>query len=416
MAPMDKNREQLSVQLIGDDTLRAPVRAVLAALREPKLEIVDARPPDNAAPGDRNGVAKGTDVSMVIMNGAEEPALEMLERQNASVPRPAVFALVNQPSPELMRRALRAGADEILFLPLDRGDVTRALLKVSEANRRIERKRGAKVIALASLAGGVGVTSLTANLALALRRLTGRRCAMVDLDFQSATLGVHLNLEPEHSIVRVVGRDSLDSIQLEAALTKHASGVYLLAAPKRIEDGDSVTEAAVGAALDVMAQMFDFVLIDCGCRIDTTVVAAWERSSHLLYLLDQSVSSARCAWRFIDLFGRLQLPALQPQFVLSKSTSGHPVSAEQLAQTLSRPIAAVIPRDDAVMQRVELTGRDLWAVAPGSPLAASIDALARTLADEAPEAPATERNGHRAISRLLSAIVWRTKGHGDEAR
>jgi pilus assembly protein CpaE len=352
---------------------------------------------------------------MVMMDGAEAQALEMLERENARVPRPAVFALVNEPSPELMRRTLRAGADEILFLPLDRGDLTRALLKVSEANRRTERKRGARVISLASLAGGVGVTSLTANLALALRRLTGRRCAVVDLDFQSATLGVHLNLEPEQTIVRVVGHESLDSIQLEAALTKHPSGVYLLAAPRRIEDGDSVSEASVGAALDVLAQMFDFVLIDCGCRIDTNVVTAWERSSRLLYLLDQSVASARCAWRFIDLFGRLQLPALRPQFVLNKSTASHPVTVEQLTQTLSRPIAAVIPRDDAAMQRVELTGRNLWEVAPGSPLAASIDALARTLADEPAEASA-ERNGQSAISRLLSAIVWRTKGNGDEAR
>jgi pilus assembly protein CpaE len=421
MVAIDKGMargERLSVQLIGDGELRVQVRAVLAALREPRLEVLDAKPPAEpavAAPGGRNQAARGTDVAMVIMNGAEEQALEVLERQHASVPRPAIFVLANQPSPELMRRALRAGADEILFLPLDRGDVTRALLKVSEANRRTERKRGAKVISLASLAGGVGVTSLTANLALSLHRQFGRRCALVDLDFQSATLGVHLNLEPEHTIVRVVGQETLDSIRLESALTKHASGVYLLAAPKRIEDGDSVTEASVGAALDVMAQMFDFVLIDCGCRIDTSVVAAWERSSHLLYLLDQSVASARCAWRFIDVFGRLQLPALQPQFVLSKSTSGHPVTAEQIANTLSRPIAAVIPRDDAAMQRVELTGRDLWEVAPGSPLAASIDELARVLADERAETSA-ERNGGGAISRLLSAIVWRTKGNGDEAR
>ena len=35
-----------------------------------------------------------------------------------------------------MRRVLRAGADELLFLPLDPGDATRALLKVSESRLR----------------------------------------------------------------------------------------------------------------------------------------------------------------------------------------------------------------------------------------------------------------------------------------
>ena len=37
----------------------------------------------------------------------------------------------------------------------------------------------------------------------------------------------------------------LDSIQLEAALTKHSSGVYLLAAPKRIEEGELVSDRTV---------------------------------------------------------------------------------------------------------------------------------------------------------------------------
>jgi hypothetical protein len=61
MTPMDKDPtrgEALAVQLIGNDELRAQVKAVLAAVREPKLEVVDARRPDSAdaaAPGDRNG-------------------------------------------------------------------------------------------------------------------------------------------------------------------------------------------------------------------------------------------------------------------------------------------------------------------------------------------------------------------------
>jgi pilus assembly protein CpaE len=85
------------------------------------------------------------------------------------------------------------------------------------------------VISVTSLVGGVGVTSLAANLALALTSLH-QRVALIDLDLQSGGLAVFLNLDPEVTIMPLVRLDrKLDSIQLESALTKHSSGVYMLA-------------------------------------------------------------------------------------------------------------------------------------------------------------------------------------------
>ena len=103
---------------------------------------------------------------------------------------------------------------------------------------------------------------------------------MVDLDLQTGGLSVFLNLEPERTIMALTeGTRKLDSIQLESALSKHASGIYLLAAPKRIEDSELVTDVTVGATLELMRQLFDFVIVDCGTHIDANTVAAWERSS-----------------------------------------------------------------------------------------------------------------------------------------
>src|SRR5208282_5229265 len=139
----------------------------------------------------------------------------------------------------------------------------------------------------------------------------------------------------------------LDSIQLESALSKHASGIYLLAAPKRIEDSELVSDTTVGAILDLMRQLF--------------------------YVLDQSIGAARCAWRFVDLLGRLGLPRVEPNFILSRFVSGHPISEEQLSHTLAQSIHTRIPRDEKVLERVQLSAQDLWQVAPNSPLAKSIE-------------------------------------------
>jgi pilus assembly protein CpaE len=391
-------RGALKVHLVGEgEEQRAEVKANLAAMGDPALDIWEVEPDLTAAQD------PSVDVTMIVFNGNDELSLSYLNSQAAQEPRPVLFALLHDRSPELMKRVLRAGADELLFLPLDPGDATRALLKISEARRREEIHGGGMIVSLVSLIGGTGVTSLAANLGLALRYAFDKRVAVVDLDLQTGGLSVFLNLEPERTIMTLTeGARKLDSIQLESALSKHASGIYLLAAPKRIEDSELVTDATVGAILDLMRQLFDFVIVDCGTHVDANTVAAWERSNHLFYVLDQSIGAARCAWRFVDLCGRLGLSGVEPNFILSRFVAGHPISEEQLSHTLAKPLFTRIPRDEKVLERVQLSAQDLWQVAPNSPLAKSVEDLARRL--EVGTETATADSANSLVSRLLLAI------------
>jgi len=393
----------LKVQLVGQsDDHRTEVRDALAALGDPVLNINEIEPDPDAA------TDVNFDVTMVVFNGNDELSLSYLNTRAGQEPRPALFALLHDRSPDLMKRVLRAGADELLFLPLDPGDATRALLKISETRRREEvHVGGGTIVSLVSLIGGTGVTSLAANLALALRYAFDKRVAVVDLDLQTGGLSVFLNLEPERTIMTLTeGTRKLDSIQLESSLSKHASGIYLLAAPKRIEDSELVTDTTVGATLELMRQLFDFVIVDCGTHIDSNTVAAWERSSHLFYVLDQSIGAARCAWRFVDLVGRLGLQGIEPNFILSRFVPGHPITEDQLSHTLAKAIHTRIPRDEKVLERVQLSAQDLWQVAPNSPLAKSVEDLARRLevGNEVPDGDSS----NSLVSRLLNVIGARS--------
>jgi pilus assembly protein CpaE len=374
----DGRKGALRVLLVGEDEgRRAEIKTALENLGDPPLEIVAVTPQVGAQ--DSNGAAP-PDVTMVVFNGNEDASLSYLQKQSERSPRPVLFALVREKSPGLMRQILRAGADELLFLPLEPGDATRALLKISESHRREEKEQGGIVCSVVSTVGGVGVSSLAANLALALRYTLSKRVALVDLDLQSGGLAVALNLEPERTIMGLTEQDKkLDSIQLESALSKHPSGIYLLAAPKRIEDSELVSDVTLGSALDLLRRLFDFVVVDCGGYINENVVAVWERSDHLFYVLDQSIGAARCCWRFIELFGRLGLSGVQPHFVLSRYVSHHPISEEQIVNTLGRPIYARIPRDEKALEKVQLLAKDLWQCAPNSTLTRAYEDLARRL-------------------------------------
>ncbi len=398
-------RGALKVHLVcAAQQQRTEVRTELAALGDPPLDIAEFEPDADTSE------AAPADVTMVVFNGNEDAALIYLQRETQLSPAPLVFALLEERSPELMKRVLRAGADELLFLPLDSGDVTRALLKISEARRREEHHEGGQIVSIVSLVGGTGVTSLSANLALALRYVMDKRVGVVDLDLQTSGLSVFLNLEPERTIMALTeGAKKLDSIQLEGALSKHASGVYLMAAPKRIEDSELVTDAAVGDVLDLMRQLFDYVIVDCGTHIDANSVAAWERSKHLFYVLDQSIGAARCAWRFVDLVQRLGLRNVEPAFVLSRHVMNHPIGEDQLSHTLAQPIFAKVPRDEKILERIQLSAQDLWQVAPNSPLAKSVEEIARRItSSNAIFATDATPDGSKFVSKLLNVIGART--------
>ncbi len=407
----------LKVELLGSSTEQlAEVKAALQALAEPRLEVTENAMAASAAQNGTNGYAELPDVVMVMLGAEDGTGLDQLAHHARKDNRPALFALLPEQSPALIRQALRAGADETLFLPLNPADTTRAMLKVSEARRRTEKQTGGNVISVTSLMGGAGVTSFTINLALALHYRFKRRVALVDLDLQTGTLGVMLNVEPEHTIMELTGADKVvDSIQLEAVLAKSASGIYVMAAPKHVEQSEMIAESTVERVIDVMREMFDFVLVDCGTTVSGNVVAAWERSDRLFYLLDQSIAGSRCAFRFIDVFNRLSLARIKPQFVLSRFAPAYAISAEQVSETLARPIYATIPKDGQTMERVELSGQDLWRIAPNSALAKSFEELAGRVIERPEEVQKTGNTGG-IVSRLVSAIVSRAKGANNVAR
>jgi pilus assembly protein CpaE len=298
--------KRIRVQVVGDsETQRAEVKTALGEISEARLEVVEASL-QGAAEGGMNA-----DLVLIFCGGTETPAyLNSCAKRKS---RPTLVALLSERSPVAMRRALRAGADEVLFLPLETGDVYRLILRLIEERRRGERGGDGVIYSVASLSGGVGTSAVAGNLAIALSRQLGKKTGLVDLNLQKGGLNTFLHLQPEQTIAalaRITGK--LDSMKLEAALTEHSSGVYLLAAPRGLEDCELVTDLAMGPVLRMMRRMFDCVVIDCGRHVDEISVAAWEYSDELLYVLDQSMVAARMVPRFMQLFTSLGMPRLQP--------------------------------------------------------------------------------------------------------
>jgi pilus assembly protein CpaE len=375
----DGPRDALAVEVVGGhEEQRTEVRVALSQVTELPLEVTEI-----AGMVDDAGHGVTPDIAIVVFSGDETAALRYLQMHFQQSPRPHLIALLPHRGLASMRQALHAGADDLLFFPVVVDDVTRVLLKLSESRRKIELGGLAPIYSVTSLVGGVGVTTLSGDIALALHYGFKKSVAVIDLDLQNSGLSVLLHLESQKTIASLVEFGTkLDSIKLEAALTKHPSGIYLMAAPKRIEDSETVSDITVRAVLDLSRQLFDFVVVDCGRHIDEQSVAAWECSDEVLYVLDQSLPAARSVPRFMELFRRLEIRGVEPRVVLNKFDPQNAVGEGEIVRTSGVSVYAKIPRDDRVLGKVEIQAQDLWQIAPRSSLASAVESLARRLSTQ----------------------------------
>ena len=104
----ESRRSTMKVMLVGDPgDQRSQLKAVLAALVEPQLEIIEGEAATAANLSENASVPP--DATLVMVNGNEEAALSFLQSQSLHSPRPTLLALLSARSAGLMKRALRSG-------------------------------------------------------------------------------------------------------------------------------------------------------------------------------------------------------------------------------------------------------------------------------------------------------------------
>jgi pilus assembly protein CpaE len=370
-----RRRHPISVVLAGgDETQRTVLRAALDQIHAMEIDCQDEEAPPKAG-------APPALLMLILDCEHSDTWRREVRRRNFDKRFASVIALLSDDdSPSLLRAALRAGADDVLAMPPSPEQAYHTLLRMSELSHRYQGAREKIVCSLVSLTGGVGVSDLAVNLGLAMHRLFDKRTALAELDLQAAPLAVLLNQEPEHTVIELADPTSaIDSIRLESVLCKHDSGLYWLAAPGRIEEAELVSAATVEAILKVLREMFEVVLIDCGSHLTESSITAWEHSDHLLYLVDQSVTSIRAAQRYMSLYERLGLKEIETRFVLNRYLASSPITRERIETALGQPLYAILPRDDKSYGEQQVSGADLWQIRSAGAVRESIEELARKL-------------------------------------
>ncbi len=316
-----------------------------------------------------------TDVMMPEMDGYE--LVRILRRRPDTAHLP-ILMLTAQDTLDAKVKGFEAGADDYLTKPFDPVELqvrVQVLLRRATAAVQPAETVEGKAIAVFSLRGGVGVSTVAANLAVALAQLWGTPTALVDLALTAGQSALLLNLSLRHTWADVadIPAEELDGEVIERVLLPHDSGVHVLAGPVRPEQAELVTAAHVEQALTLIKRRFHYVVLDLPHDFTETTLAGLDAAHEILLLLTPELAAVRAVAAALEAFRALDYPEDQIHLVQVWTFKRPGLPRQELEDALRHPIRWVVPyMAEAVVNAIN-RGQPLALGDPKSPVRAMFE-------------------------------------------
>ncbi|MGY1692279.1 AAA family ATPase [Geodermatophilus sp. SYSU D01105] len=296
----------------------------------------------------------------VLLIGPLAPPQEVLTlAQRLDVQCPGIsVVLLAEPVPEMLQAAMRAGIRDLLTPGADAQGIRAAVERAGAAaagRRRVLRpleetaRYTGRVITIASPKGGVGKTTIAANLALGLTSAAPQSTVLVDLDVQFGDVASALGLVPEHTLPEAVqGPASEDTMVLKTFLTQHPSGLYAVCGAESPAAGDTVTGADVTRLLTALAREFRYVVVDTAPGLSEQTLAALDRATDVVMLSSMDVPGVRGLRKELDVLRELCMIPAGRHVVMNLADAKGGLSVRDVETAIGTGVDVVIPRSAAV--------------------------------------------------------------------
>jgi len=334
---------------------------MLSAEGEDGLAKARANPPDLAI----------IDVMMPGMNGYE--VCRQLRRNPATAQIP-IIVLTARGQPVDREAALAAGADEYIAKPVTMAELLERVNRLLTS--RIARRPAGGTIAVLSLRGGVGVTTLAVNLAVTLARSSPNQVCLADFSPSSGHGALQLGLRPDPNwSALALLASGPGPAAIRNYLLTHPSGVHLLASPFVPVVGGGLSPEMVRAVLVALRENFLYLVADLPAVLTEGVMAVLEHADAILLVTAADPSTLQTTVGTLQV---LKPYASKVRLILNQTGPEPAPPMEALQRVLKHPIAGVIPFDPS-QARALAQGKPLALSTPDSPLARAVAHLATEL-------------------------------------
>jgi pilus assembly protein CpaE len=347
---------------------------------------------------------RGAVVAIVDLNDSSERAFAIAEEIKFKLPNVRLVMTSPSGNTNAILRAMRSGAEEFLPQPFNWTEVLQSLdaIRRKVDTQPVPTGGHGQIIAVSSNKGGVGSTTVATNLAASLVARKKSVC-LVDLVLQFGSVTSFLNLEASYTILDLVKNlKKIDPMFLDGSLVKHASGIRVLAEPFYAEDARRITPADIDEILEVLAQSFDFVVVDTPKEFDEILALVLDKANVILFVTEMDVPSLKSAHRAFELFNRMGIYDKKIRLILNRYIKSKLMSLESAEKALGTKVFWTMPNNYPTAIAAVNQGLSIQECDPRSDIARSYSGLADALLESFSTAGAARRDTDEQKVGLLS--------------
>lgn len=286
----------------------------------------------------------------VIMPGMDGYSVCELLRKEKGLENVSIMMLTALDTVEQKVRGFEAGADDYLAKPFEpeeflaRVDALARRIKALKKREIAEIKSG-KSIAVFSLRGGSGTSTIAVNLAAGLAQLWAEPVALVDLVTLAGQSALLLDQSLRHTWTKLAKQpvEEIDSPLVNEVLLPHSSGVHTLASPRRPEDSELISKELVAHVLGLLRAQFNYTVIDLPHDFSDITLAALDQAEEILLPFTPEIAGIRTALVALDTLSKLNFSLENVRLISNWVFPTKGLANEDIERVLKHQVDLTIP-------------------------------------------------------------------------
>lgn len=309
--------------------------------------------------------------------------LDLILKVSNNCPNCKILALSDNPSVDLIIKIMRSGAREFIPVPLIKNEFFETINKIISQFDEPKKVNKCKIISVFSNKGGIGKTSLAANLALELSKITKENVALIDMNFQMGDITTFLDLKPSFNISYMLENiEKINEMFLLSTLEKYKnSSLYILADPPYFKQADNIHPKQISKLFNTLKETFSYIIVDAEASFDGKNIAALDNSDMILLVTVANLPALRNTQRCLELFQKLGYDKEKTQIVVNRYMENDEIKDTDVEKVLSKPIYWKIPNNYFAIMSAINKGVPVSSINSTTNVAQSYKDLAQNISD-----------------------------------
>ena len=356
----------------------------------------------------------------VVVVAIEEPvvrALQTVEAVADLLPQSPIVAYSSIKEPGSIRKAMLAGVSDYLTTPVQEEELVTSIHTVLATE---ERKRArisgemeeplacGTVLTVFGAKGGIGKTTISTNLATALVQKTNQSVTLVDLDTRFGDVAILMDIPVERSIADLaLPEEEISREMLQDCLYTHNTGVTILPAPVRPTDWRNVHAGHIERVVTLLAQTYDYVILDTPGTFNDIVARALELATLVLLVATVDLASLKDTLLALDMLRSWNFPQEKVKLVINATNEASNIQPQEVKRMLGREVFWSIPYDRNISMATQL-GMPVVVTKPSAKASESLVELAHVLSGVHQQGEGQrqqKRDGKGLFGRILGQLT-----------